>query len=278
MSYNAPELPQHVYGEANVRLGRLEAEEGITILLAVESGSRAWGFPSPDSDNDVRFLYHRPVSHYVGLEYPKDTIERPIDGLWDLAGWDIRKALQLMVFKGNATTAEWLNSPLIYREHGPVPFKLRSLIKKHASPAASAKHYYGLTNTCFKKDIEKGVQTDGARVTKEFPKVNQKKYLYALRGALALSWIEKFDDIPPMTMPALMAQDLCGWDERSLIKDILDRKKTMGEFEDGERIPVLDRFIARRLEWVKNRGLDKTELLPVFVSEAESLLLEALGL
>lgn len=277
MSYTAPELPQHVYGEANIKLGKIEAEEDVTILFAVESGSRAWGFPSPDSDNDVRFFYSRPASKYLGLEYPKDTIERPVNDIWDLNGWDIRKALQLLV-KGNATPAEWLSSPLIYREHGPVPYKLRTLIRKHASPASSAKHYYGLTNTCFKKDIEKGVPVDGARAFPDFPKVNQKKYLYAVRGALALSWIEKFGVIPPMSMPALLAEDICSWDERSLIQQITDRKKTMGEFGDAERIPILDRFISGTLEWVKTTGMDKSEVSPEFVRDANALLLEALGI
>src|SRR5262245_47128897 len=115
MSFTAPTLPDHIKAEGNIRIGHIEAQDRVTILLAVESGSRAWGFPSPDSDNDLRFFYVRPLSHYVGLETPRDVIERPLEGPWDLNGWDIRKAIDLMV-KGNATAAEWLSSPLIYRE------------------------------------------------------------------------------------------------------------------------------------------------------------------
>lgn len=284
MSYQSPTLPQEVYGEANIRLGKVEAEENITVLFAVESGSRAWGFPSPDSDNDVRFFYVRPVSRYLGITEPRDVIERPIDGLWDLNGWDLRKALQLLV-KGNATVAEWLNSPLIYREHGPLPYRLRTLIKQHASPVASARHYFGLTRTCYMGEIANRPSAqdvaDAAvrgEIIKGLTEVNLKKYFYAVRGAVAIAWIRQFDEVPPMTLPALMAQDVIPSDARERITRLQRQKATMGELGSGARDPALDAFIEEQIAWVKENGMDKGEPSKAFADAANQLLLDALGI
>jgi predicted nucleotidyltransferase len=284
MSFIAPTIPLDVYGEANVRLGKVEAKENVTILMAVESGSRAWGFPSPDSDNDVRFFYVRPLSHYVGLEAPRDVVEQPIDGLWDVNGWDLGKALRLLV-KGNATVAEWLSSPLIYREHGPFPYKLRDLIKRNASPAASARHYYGLTKTCFQSEIgsrptaELVEEAAAAGATlKGITTVNLKKYLYALRGAACIAWIKRYDEVPPMTLPHLASHDILPSDTRDEMTKLLRLKATMGEFGHGVRIKALDNFIVEQMDWVIERRMDRLPIDPTFAAEANQLLLEALGI
>lgn len=272
MSFTAPTIPLEVYGEANNRLGRVEAEEGVTILFAIESGSRAWGFPSPDSDNDVRFFYVRRLHDYLGLTPQRDVVERPIDGLWDLNGWDLGKALRLLV-KGNATVAEWLSSPLIYRQTGPIPYKLRDLIKRHASPQASAKHYYGLTKTCYASEIDRG----GKRFDPSSIQVNLKKYFYAIRGACAIAWIARYDEVPPMTLPALMSTNTIPDEVRSIITRLEHQKATMGELGHGPRLPILDKFIEAQIVWVQDQGMDRIPVSDSFVQEANSLLLEALG-
>lgn len=284
MSFIAPTLPLDVYGEANVRLGKVEAEENVTIVYAVESGSRAWGFPSPDSDLDVRFLYVRPISHYLGLEAPKDVIERPIEEPWDLNGWDLGKALRLLV-KGNATITEWLSSPLIYREHGPLPGRLRDLIKRHASPESSARHYFGLTRQCYGGEIDNRPTAEQmARnaaeglIVKGLTQVNLKKYLYALRGALCIAWIRRYKESPPMTMPALMSHALAPEPVALQVTDLLRRKATMGEFGQGARIAVLDAFIEDQLQWVKEQGFDRLPVNEAMKGEANQLLLDAMGI
>ena len=98
------------------QLSRIEEEEDLTILLAVESGSRAWGFPSPDSDYDVRFIYVRPAEHYLRLEKRKDVVELPPDDVLDINGWDFDKTLRLL-HSSNPTLFEWMSSPVIYRKH-----------------------------------------------------------------------------------------------------------------------------------------------------------------
>src|SRR3954464_6280309 len=92
-------------------LGAIERECGVRMLYACESGSRAWGFPSPDSDYDVRFFYLRPLSFYLSVAERKDQLDFPINDELDIKGWDIRKALQL-VCKSNTTPFEWLQSPI----------------------------------------------------------------------------------------------------------------------------------------------------------------------
>lgn len=283
MSFNAPELPREVYGEANIRLGQIEAEHNVTVVFAVESGSRAWGFPSPDSDNDVRFFFVRPLSRYLALDEPEDVIEQPITGVWDINGWDLRKALQLLV-KGNATVAEWLSSPLIYREHGPLPYRLRDLIKRYASPEASARHYWGLTNTCYQKEFANRPTAaymeelrQSGNTIKGLTTVNQKKYLYAIRGSLSIQWIKRYGEVPPMTLPALMSHDIMALEVRDEINALLRRKAITGEIGEGSRIAVLDDFIEESITWVKDNGMDKLPVNPKFKIEANQLLLDAMG-
>jgi predicted nucleotidyltransferase len=284
MSFVAPEITREAYGEANIRLGKIEAADGVTILFAVESGSRAWGFPSPDSDYDVRFFYIRPISSYLGLSEPRDVIERPIEEPWDLNGWDLRKALRLLI-NGNATVAEWLSSPLIYREHGPFPYRLRDLIKRHASPNASARHYYGLTRTCYAGEIASrptaavvAAATARGETIKGSSEVNYKKYFYAVRGACAISWIRRYSEIPPMTLPALLSHDVIPSDARELVGALQRAKATMGEAGRGVRQGALDSFIEEQLAWAKENGMDRHVVAGSFVVEANQLLLDALGI
>lgn len=106
-------------------LNQIEAQHNVKILYACESGSRAWGFPSPDSDYDVRYLYIRPVEAYLKLFPERDVIEGPIDEIKDFVGWDLQKALKLLM-KGNAPLIEWVRSPIVYKDN---PWLRENLIK-----------------------------------------------------------------------------------------------------------------------------------------------------
>lgn len=109
-----PALAPDVVRQIDARLDGVESDHGVRVPWAIESGGRAWGFPSPDSDYDARFLYVHPLTDYVGLRRRRDVIETPLDRVFDANGWDVRKALALMV-RGNATVGEWLRSPIVYR-------------------------------------------------------------------------------------------------------------------------------------------------------------------
>ena len=96
------------------RLQEIELKYDVKILIAVESGSRAWGFASKDSDYDVRFVYVHRKEWYLTLTEGRDVIEElDSNGVMDFAGCDLKKALLLMG-KGICAFAEWLNSPTIY--------------------------------------------------------------------------------------------------------------------------------------------------------------------
>lgn len=97
-------------------LAEIEKLHNVKILYACESGSRAWGFPSPDSDYDARYLYIRPLESYLKLFPERDVIEGPIDEVKDFVGWDLQKALKLLM-KGNAPLIEWVRSPIVYKDN-----------------------------------------------------------------------------------------------------------------------------------------------------------------
>ena len=172
-------------------LTALETRADIRVLLAVESGSRAWGFPSPDSDYDVRLVYcHRPA-WYLTLDEGRDTIEQPVDDLLDLSGWELRKFLRLLR-AGNATPAEWLQSAVIYHQT-PAADTLRALLPATFSPRPILHHYLGM--------VRRGVEEDLAADT-----VRLKRLFYALRAGLAVRWVRRRATVPPLTLADLRAE------------------------------------------------------------------------
>src|SRR5215470_1010716 len=128
-------------------LARIESERRVRVLLAIESGSRAWGFPSSDSDYDVRFVYVRPIETYLAVTPLRDVIERPVDATLDVSGWDLRKALQLML-RSNAVLIEWLTSPVRYRSWDGAE-ELLALARSAASLTALTYHYQHQARRCF---------------------------------------------------------------------------------------------------------------------------------
>jgi uncharacterized protein len=181
-----PVLRAHIQAE----LDAIEREETVEILLAVESGSRAWGFPSRDSDYDVRFLYVRPIESYLAVTPPRDVIERPVDTVLDINGWDLRKALQLML-RSNAVLIEWLTSPVRYRDWNQAN-DLLALARAAGSLTAFTYHYQHQARRSF-DDI--CGNAEAARL---------KSYCYALRSALAIAWIRRRGEAPPMDIGTLM--------------------------------------------------------------------------
>src|SRR5688572_12295092 len=142
MEPNTAAIDPATGAEIQRRLADVEEADGARILYAVESGSRAWGFPSADSDYDVRFVYIRSRDWYlsVNLESRRDVIERPIVDHIDLSGWDIRKALRLFA-KSNPPLLEWLSSPIVYRDDLGFADAVRALLPRYYSPVSSLYHF-----------------------------------------------------------------------------------------------------------------------------------------
>lgn len=229
---------RNILAEIEQELNKIEEKEQVRILLAVESGSRAWGFASPDSDYDVRFIYVRPQEEYLRLDGHKDVIEWQLDEVLDINGWDLRKAL-MQFHRGNATLFEWSNSPIVYRRTG-----LWDQIYEEAGKCFSRKaavcHYYGTAKSTYMGYLQEEL-------------VKYKKYFYALRPLLACRYIEQYDSVPPVPFEELLRQDLPG-ELRRDIDMLLERKKVTEEKDKNPRIPAIQEFIAGELQRQKTLG------------------------
>ena len=215
------------------RLDAIEAEHDVRVVLAVESGSRAWGFASQDSDVDVRFLYlHRPA-WYLAIDARRDVIEQPIVDPIDLSGWDVRKALQLL-YKSNPPLLEWLASPHVYRER-PAAEQLRALVDAFHDPKASMYHYLSMARGTVRAGLERDL-------------VRHKKYFYALRPVLACRWTERDGSAPPMEFGRLADACLPAGAVRDEVEALLVQKRAGTEADAGPRLPAIDAFIHAEIE------------------------------
>lgn len=258
LAYIAPE-PREEIAE---RLDAIERDHDVRLLFAIESGSRAWGFPSPDSDYDVRFVYVRRPAWYLSLEAGRDVIELPLDGELDINGWDLRKALNLLV-KPNPVLQEWLRSPIIYRADGEAMVRLLDLAQKTARQQPSTYHYLHLCRGQYRRFIEGQ------------DRVQLKKYFYALRPALALMWLRKHPDtFLPMNFGALCA----GLDLPAGLADFFDemlaRKARSRELGQGPRLVVLDSLIESEIARAEQSLPEATPTSSALRREADALFRE----
>jgi len=210
-------------------LRRIEKAENVRIVYACESGSRAWGFESQDSDFDVRFIYVHPASWYLSVEPGPDVIECPMTGNLDRAGWDIRKALQLLR-KSNPPLLEWLQSPFVYREASNVVSRIRELMPVFCSPAACHYHYLHMADGNY-RDYLRDEQ------------VWIKKYFYVLRPVLACLWIEQGRGVVPMTFRQLVDGVVKDESLRDAIEKLLERKRAGDELDRGPKITAISNFL-----------------------------------
>lgn len=217
----------------DARLDRVEQEYGVRVLWAIESGSRAWGFPSPDSDYDCRFLYVRRAHDYLGLRTRRDVIETPLDKVFDVNGWDVRKALGLMV-KGNATVGEWLRSPIVYRGDAAVRDELLALSDDVTDRRALTNHYLHVGRNSLGLYASTGAA---------------KKFLYALRPAVALRWMRGREGAatPPMDLPALVAGAAVPVDVRAAVEELVRHKSAAREMGAIAVPDVLPEFVEAEL-------------------------------
>lgn len=238
-------------------LADLESRENIRILWAVESGSRAWGFPSPDSDYDVRFVYVRPLEWYLSLNPGRDVIELPIVDELDVAGWDLRKALGLLL-KANPALLEWLSSPIVYRATAEAE-GLRTLARQSPYRRSAAHHYLALLRGNYDRYI----------ATR--PMVRLKKYMYCLRPALALLWLRTRDDMVPMDQPSLLAGLSLPADLSEAIHTLVAMKSARDELGEGPRVPVIDAFLDQEFRLVQEGAVQAPPASPEFHEASEAL-------
>jgi uncharacterized protein len=230
------------------RLDQIEHEENVSIVYACESGSRAWGFESTDSDWDVRFIYVHQQDWYLSIdvEEKRDVIERPINDELDISGWDLRKALKLLR-KSNPPLLEWLSSPIIYQETGKTADELRRAAAEFYSPISAFHHYLHMAQGN-NREFLKGEL------------VRVKKYFYVLRPLLAIRWIEN-DSTQPVPMEFQKLVDSCvdSSEVRTSIDDLLTRKRAGRELDREPKINVLSDFIDAELARLEKLTVRESE-------------------
>jgi len=222
-------------------LKQIEVREQVKIIYACESGSRAWGFPSQDSDYDVRFIYVRPIDWYLSIFNKRDVIEMPINEMLDINGWDLRKALDLFR-KSNPPLMEWLQSPIVYSSNEPIISGLRNLAGSTFSPRACTYHYLHMAKGNFREYLQGET-------------VKIKKYFYVLRPILACQWIMKYGTMPPMEFEKLLDSLLSDQGElRTAIQQLLARKKAGDELDYEPRIGIISEFIEAKLAYFEQQA------------------------
>ncbi len=219
--------------EIQDNLKEIERRYGVRILLAVESGSRAWGFASPDSDYDVRFIYLQKRDEYLRIDRTEEVIEWKLDEVLDINGWDLKKALYAFA-KGNPNVIEWADSPIIYHED-PLWKTVCGTAVSYFSEKAALCHYYGTANNTFRSWLTGDL-------------IRYKKYFYALRPLLCCRWIERYHEAPPMEFTRLLK--LFSEEEEGLteelyqeIQKLLLRKAETVEKDLNPQMPEIISFI-----------------------------------
>jgi predicted nucleotidyltransferase len=243
------------------KLSALEAREGVRILFAVESGSRAWGFPSPDSDYDARFVYARPRDWYLSITEGRDVIELPIEDDLDINGWDLRKALRLLL-KPNPVLLEWLSSPIRYRWDESACAHLLALAQKVGHGPSCVHHYLNLGESLWKHHVEGKAE------------IKLKKYFYIVRPAMALRWLRLREGAPPMNFQALAAGVALPAELTGRLADLLERKSRTKELGEAPRIAVIDDFIATEFAWAREEGAAQRMARADLRGEADALFRE----
>ena len=216
------------------RLASAEAEHGVRILFAIESGSRAWGFASPNSDYDVRFVYmHAPTWYQaVDLEERRDVIEYPIVDDIDLNGWDVRKALRLF-WKSNPAFVEWIQSPITYLERGNFRADALRALPDVYSAEKGIYHYRSMAKTNYRGYLRE-------------PTVRLKKYFYVLRPLLAARWIARTGQAAPIEFDRLLTM-LDDPVVMEAIDALLVQKRAAPELGLSPSVPILNAFIEAEL-------------------------------
>lgn len=205
----------------------------MKILFACESGSRAWGFPSVDSDYDVRFIYLHPKDRYLSIDSQGENLDLPINEILDVNGWELTKALRLFR-NSNAPLFEWLQSPIIYEQDEQFAARIMPILKDCFSLRAGMHHYGSMARNALRS-----LQDEEVRI---------KTYFYAIRPLLAALWIARKNELPPMELGKLKELiDDAAWQKE--LDRLLAQKRVSNEKDTIPRLQQLNRFIEEELSY-----------------------------
>lgn len=240
-------IPEDTHTEILRRITEAEKHHGVRVIYAVESGSRAWGFASPNSDFDVRFIYVHSREWYlsVDLEERRDVIEYPIVDDIDINGWDIRKALRLF-WRSNPAIIEWLQSPIVYVDDNRFANTVRELLPEFYSLERGIYHYRSMARKNYRGYLKEST-------------VPLKKYFYVLRPLLAIRWLTKYKRPAPIEFETLRNSVDLDVDINREITRLLDRKKISQEKDLIPAVPLINEFIESELDRLESEKPRKTD-------------------
>lgn len=222
-----------MHSEISGQISELERKHDIRVLYAAESGSRAWGFESADSDWDVRFIYVHNRDWYLSIDAGKDSISTILPGDLDLSGWELSKTL-ILLRKSNPSLLEWLDSPIIYKRDEAFYKDLVSLSSIYFNPKACLYHYLNMADNNFR-----------IYMTKD--KVRVKKYFYVLRPLLACHWLERNNSFPPLDIDRLIAEELKEKEIIQIVEPLLKRKRDGDELGEADPDIKLIEFFSKEI-------------------------------
>lgn len=246
--------PEFMQPKILQQLEKIERQYQVNILYACESGSRAWGFESHDSDFDVRFIYVHRKDWYLKLdtERQRDVIEIPPNDLFDINGWDLKKALNLLA-KSNPVLFEWFSSPVVYKQDHTFIENISPLLADYFSSQKTFYHYRHMA----KGNYREYLQGDRVRL---------KKYLYVLRPLLAIEWILKFEKPIPMRFQDLVNAFIKDKGLFETIEHLLYVKSLGSEKQLGNSMPSLNQWIEQKLtefDGMKPQKIETPNLAPL---------------
>ncbi|MEA2037793.1 MAG: nucleotidyltransferase domain-containing protein [Nanoarchaeota archaeon] len=216
--------------EVKKKLENIEKEKGVTVLFAVETGSRLWRMKSKDSDYDVRFVYKRPLKDYLKIHKQPDVIDLT-EGNFDYVGFDVYKFTEL-ILKSNPSLIEWLESDLIYFDDGNTKELFRKFVEKHFNPVALYHHYKSMCRQNYIKYLKSGEN------------MTHKKYLYAMRGLINAKWVARFGTVPPINFnKSIDSVDGVPSDVIGKLKEVIEIKKEGMESVKISRIHLFESYI-----------------------------------
>ncbi|MDP3027164.1 MAG: nucleotidyltransferase domain-containing protein [Nanoarchaeota archaeon] len=223
-----------------------ERKYGVKIVWAIESGSRAWGFASEDSDYDIRCMHVGKLDSYLGLDLPPQQINLSKDK-FDLESWDIKKFAELSI-KSNPQIAEWLRSPIVY-----IDSSMRKKFKKYFDGGCSLEflrqHYIRMSKQNYHKYMGVGMSH------------SCKKYLYVLRGIACAIYIEKNNKLPPLPYKEVIGylpEHTRRFFERCVIQKNTTEKSQI--IADETVLKFIDDYISRPFDKIDATFKRKEEL------------------
>ena len=233
--------------EIKAKLSQIEQHENIHILYACESGSRAWGFASPDSDYDVRFIFVRPVEEYLRVKELPDFIDAELNEVYDINGWDLKKFFK-QLYKSNPVLFEWADSPIVYKTT-PEWESVKTVMQDFVCLKRMVHHYLGLAKSTMRKYFTGDT-------------IVYKKYTYVSRAILAASWIFYQGTPAPTEYSKLVAAEYDPEDEEMFEdeqEDLLEKKKSSSEKTSGKRRKAIEIFFYNRIAIIERGTADWKE-------------------